>query len=66
MICESLYPYAGLLGVSEISDRGVQVMRAPDALYGSKLSLRKMVEMTRSQSATLCRLAAWKAEKEAR
>ncbi len=56
-LCDSLYPYAGILGTDGHSYYDVLVYRNPKMLSGRKLSLLEIVRMAREQSATLCRLA---------
>lgn len=61
LACDQLYPYAGVLGYSELhcdypSDR-ISIYREPRRLRARKLSGPDLVRLVRAQSATLCRLA---------
>jgi predicted DNA-binding ribbon-helix-helix protein len=60
LICEQLYPYAGVLGTNghntgQTTD--VTVYRKAELLPGEKLNWSLLRVMIRSQSATVCRLA---------
>lgn len=56
--CGQLYPYAGVLGCPEdTNELAVEVYRSPKALNGKRLSIKQVIYMVRSQTATLCRLA---------
>lgn len=57
MLCENLYPYAGVLGTDGESYHDVEVYRQPKILIAKKLSFLQITRMAREQSATLCRLA---------
>ncbi|MBA7498909.1 hypothetical protein ES704_01648 [subsurface metagenome] len=58
LLCDNLYPYAGVLGCPNDTDEmGVEIYRNPKRLKGTKLSFKDMLYMARAQSATLCRLA---------
>ena len=65
VICDRLYPYAGVWGFTSVDDENPRLHREATLFKAPKMSLRQMLQMTRSQSATLCRLAVWKAEKKA-
>ncbi len=52
LLCDTLYPYAGVLGCPN-----VEIYRKPKRLNGQRLSTKQLIYMVRSQSATLCRLA---------
>jgi len=62
LICDQLYPYAGVLGVKSLDD--VTVYRNPKELgyKNKKLAWRELRNMVRAQSATLCRLSQHVAE----
>ncbi|MBA7716130.1 hypothetical protein ES703_125195 [subsurface metagenome] len=66
MLCEQLYPYAGVLGTRGYDERDVQVYRQPRGRIAKKLSLLQVTRMAREQSATLCRLAKEVAELRAK
>lgn len=57
LICDELYPYAGVLGVNGEDYYGVQEYRRPTMLRFEKLAPLQIVRMVRGQSATVCRLA---------
>jgi len=58
VLCDTLYPYAGVLGCANSTDAsGVVVYRRPKLLSGQRLPLKLVVQMARAQSATICRLA---------
>jgi len=58
LLCDGLYPYAGVLGCPNGTDEtAVELYRNPKRLKGGKLSFKQILYMTRSQTATLCRLA---------
>ncbi len=56
-LCDQLYPYAGVLGCESTSELGVEVHRKAKELKAEKLTDEQLEYMTRSQSATLVRLA---------
>ncbi|MBA7605058.1 hypothetical protein ES703_12187 [subsurface metagenome] len=71
LICDQLYPYAGVLGVKESVGHGdeptyfeVTSYRNPKQLgyKNKKLAWRELRNMVRAQSATLCRLSQHVAE----
>jgi len=58
LACGQIYPYAGVLGCPEDTDElGVEVYRKPKPLNGQRLSMKQLIYLVRSQTATLCRLA---------
>lgn len=57
MLCENLYPYAGVLGTRGGDEYDVKVYRQPRVRAVKKLNLFQVTRMAREQSATLCRLA---------
>lgn len=58
LLCDNLYPYAGVLGCPNSTEElAVEIYRNPKRLKGTKLSFKDILYMTRAQSATLCRLA---------
>lgn len=65
LVCDQLYPYAGVLGVKRDStDLNVIVYRNPKELgyKNKKLAWRELRNMVRAQSATVCRLSQHVAE----
>ena len=57
LLCDNLYPYAGVLGCDGLGEQGIVFYRKPERLKGKRLTLKQVVYMARSQTATLCRLA---------
>lgn len=57
MLCEQLYPYAGVLGTRGGDENDVEVYRQPRVRATKKLTLLQVTRMARERSATLCRLA---------
>jgi len=57
LLCDQLYPYAGVIGCNSLSEYEIEFYRKPKRLRGKKLTLKQIVYMARSQTATLCRLA---------
>lgn len=57
LLCDKLYPYAGVMGCNSLSEYGIEFYRKPKRLRGKRLTLKQVVYMARSQTATLCRLA---------
>jgi len=57
LICEQLYPYAGVLGCDGQGQFDVVVYREGKALWGKCLTFPQLLRMVREQSATVCRLA---------
>ena len=57
LICDQLYPYAGVLGVDGLSEQDVILFREAKLLSNRKLSWEELYRMAREQSATICRLA---------
>jgi len=57
LLCDTLYPYAGVLGCDGLGEQGIVFYRKPERLKGKRLTLKQVVYMARSQTATLCRLA---------
>lgn len=56
--CDQIYPYAGVLGCPKGTDeQAVEIYRNPKRLSGKRLSIKQVIYMVRSQTATLCRLA---------
>ena len=56
-ICDQLYPYAGVLGVSGNTNAEVDVYRKGKRLKEDRLTFLQISRMAKAQSATLCRLA---------
>lgn len=57
LICDDLYPYAGILGSDGTNELGVESYREAKRLNGSRLTPKLLIQMVRAQSATICRLA---------
>lgn len=73
-VCDKLFPYAGVWGVSVVKGAYSNVpgwsffsecYRRPRVLSQERLSISKIVRMSMEQSGTLCRLAKLKALAEA-
>jgi len=57
-LCAQIYPYAGVLGCPDgTNEAAVEIYRKPKRLNGKRLSMKQVIYMVRSQTATLCRLA---------
>ena len=56
-LCDNLYPYAGVLGTTGTQGSGVQIYRSAKRLSTRTLREDEIRQITRDQSATLCRLA---------
>ena len=57
LVCDQIYPYAGVLGVDGLSEQNAYMYREAKRLKGGKLTLLQTTRMAKAQSATLCRLA---------
>ena len=62
LICEDLFPYAGILAIDQYSEANGDCyvhsqVRQPRRLSVTKLTGLQLMRMAREQSATLCRLA---------
>ena len=57
LICDELYPYAGVLGVDGLDEYGVAIYRKPQPLAGKKLTYPQALRIVFNQSSTVCRLA---------
>ena len=57
VICDNLYPYAGILGVNGTDEYGVQIYRNPKPLAGKRLAFPQVLRIIFNQSSTVCRLA---------
>ncbi|MBA7536071.1 hypothetical protein ES705_28333 [subsurface metagenome] len=57
VICDDLYPYAGILGSDGSNEFGVQLYRKATPLAGKKLTFPQALRIAFGQSATVCRLA---------
>ena len=62
MLCEELYPYAGVLGCNGIHDYQVEMHRKPKKFECNTLRQEQIDDIIRAQTATLCRLATKAAE----
>lgn len=57
LLCDQLYPYAGVIGSNGLGEYDVEIYREPKALWGGKLTFPQILRMVREQSATICRLS---------
>ncbi len=57
LLCDQLYPYAGVIGSNGLGEYEVEIYREPKVLWGTKLTFPQLLRMTREQSATICRLS---------
>ena len=57
LICDDLFPYAGILASDGGNELGVMVYRNPKPLSGKRLSFPQALRIAYGQSATVCRLA---------
>ncbi|MDP2873416.1 MAG: MmcB family DNA repair protein [Bacillota bacterium] len=57
LVCNDLYPYAGVLGVNGLDEYGVEVYRQAKFLAGKRLTYPQVLRIIFNQSATVCRLA---------
>jgi hypothetical protein len=58
LVCNEMYPYAGVLGTDGSRPLDVRVYRQPKELVPDRrLEFRDLLRMCREQSATVCRLA---------
>jgi len=57
LICDDLYPYAGVLGANGLDEYGVEVYRQAKFLPGKRLSFPQVLRIIFNQSSTVCRLA---------
>lgn len=57
LICDDLYPYAGVLGLNGLDEYGVEVYRQAKFLPGKRLSFPQVLRIIFNQSSTVCRLA---------
>jgi hypothetical protein len=57
LLCDNLYPYAGVLGTTGTGGSGVQVYRSAKRFFARPLREEDIRLINRDQSATLCRLA---------
>jgi len=57
LVCDELYPYAGILGSDGSDEDGVESYREARRLNGSRLTIKLIVQMVKAQSATICRLS---------
>ncbi len=57
IICDDLYPYAGILGSDGSNEYGVQLYRKAKPLAGKRLTFPQALRMAFGESATVCRLA---------
>lgn len=62
MLCDELYPYAGVLGCNGVHDYQVEVHRKPKKFECGALGQEQIDDLIRAQTATLCRLATKVAE----
>ena len=57
LICDNLFPYAGVLSVNGTDEYEVQVYRQAKQLAGTKLDEEQKLRINYNQSSTVCRLA---------
>lgn len=57
LICDDLYPYAGVLGTNGLDEYGVEIYRNARPLAGKRLRYGQVLRIIFSQSSTVCRLA---------
>ncbi len=57
IICDDLFPYAGILGSDGSNEYGVVLYRKAKRLAGERLTFPQALRMAFGQSATVCRLA---------
>ena len=57
LICDELYPYAGVLGTNGTDEYGVEIYRNPKPLAGKRLTFSQALRIIFNQSSTVCRLA---------
>lgn len=57
LICDDLYPYAGVLGTDGLDEYGVLIYREAKPLSSKQLNYPQVLRIIFSQSATVCRLA---------
>jgi hypothetical protein len=57
LICDDLFPYAGVLGTDGLNELGVIVYRNPKQLARKKLTYPQILRLIFSQSGTVCRLS---------
>ena len=57
LICDDLYPYAGVLGTNGLDEYGVEIYRNAKPLAGKKLTYPQVLRIIFNQSSTVCRLA---------
>jgi len=57
LICDNLYPYAGVLGVDGTDEYGVQIYHNPKPLASKRLTFPQVLRIIFNQSGTVCRLA---------
>jgi hypothetical protein len=62
LLCGQIYPYAGVLGCNGPHDYNIEVHRKAKTFQCSPLNPEQMENITRAQTATLCRLAVKVAE----
>ncbi len=57
IICDDLFPYAGILGSDGSNEYGVQLYRKAKPLSSKRLTFPQALRVAFGQSATVCRLA---------
>ena len=57
LICDDLFPYAGVLGTNGLDEYGVEVYRQAKPLAGKRLRYAQVLRIIFNQSSTVCRLA---------
>ncbi|MDO9580400.1 MAG: MmcB family DNA repair protein [Bacteroidales bacterium] len=57
LICNALFPSAGVLGTNGLDEYGVEVYRQAKFLPGNRLTYTQVLRIIFNQSGTVCRLA---------
>jgi len=57
LLCDDLFPYAGILGTNGLDEYGVEIYRNPKPLAGKRLTYSQALRLIFGQSSTVCRLA---------
>lgn len=57
LVCDDLFPYAGILGTNGVDEWGVVIYRTAKPLTGKRLTYTQALRLIFGQSGTVCRLA---------
>lgn len=57
LVCDDLFPYAGVLSTNGLDEYGVEIYRNPKPLAGKRLTYSQALRLVFNQSSTVCRLA---------